>query len=769
MFAQKEGAREKPSWPAPSFFACRPLFTGVCCMAAGILLAEAARGSPPLAAMMVVAAVAALLFGRKRLRVLALCFVLGAGNAAWRLRAPDLPPVGAWTVEGTICGEVRVHGEGAGCDLKDVTVFTSEGGEAALPGRLYVYFAKDGASGLVCGQRVRAEGKAYALEGRRNPGGEDERLTMARRGVVARLYAPEMVRVTGEAGFSLTGWALAARNALCARMDALFGAASPVARAMLLGDAGGMPEDWRQWMNRGGVAHLLAVSGLHVALWFVLLRRLIQPLHARPWQRLLLLTALLMLYALLTGLRDSVLRASVMLLTLETARVARRKADPLTSLALAAGIILLFRPLDLFSAGFQLSFGAVLGLCLVKPLLTRRAPDNFLGKVWGNAATTAAAQLGALPAMASCFGMVSVAGLAANLLAVPLAGLLLPCGALAVALDAVWTPLAAVPAQVTRGLAAMLLRLAQIASQTPVSAPRVPCFAPWTTAAWWAGLFLCCDAVVWSARARLRAAALATALAVACGLCFAEPRMFYEQLDVDEGLCGVLHVGAQRYVYDCGEAGGGLADYLRRYAGGVEAVVLSHPHYDHCDGLADLLREGVPIGVVCVPENAGAYGQDAEYDALLQAVREAGIPVVELSAGDWIHTGKLTVEVLAPERAPGRGTGPNDRSLALRVEAAGYALLFTGDGDGATEPWGVPCDVLQVAHHGSARASNPKALEGMSPRVALISCGNSPYHPDAETVERLERAGAEVFVTRESGAIRVILDENGLAVEEFCR
>ena len=143
--------------------------------------------------------------------------------------------------------------------------------------------------------------------------------------------------------------------------------------------------------------------------------------------------------------------------------------------------------------------------------------------------------------------------------------------------------------------------------------------------------------------------------------------------------------------------------------------------------------------------------------------------IVELSAGDTIQTDELTVDVLAPERDNRIGTDANDRSLVLRVVVRGQTLLFTGDADGPTEPAGVACDILQVPHHGSRKACDEEALAGVRPQIALISCGNSPYHPDAETVARLERAGAEVCVTRESGCIRVVITENELKVEEFIK
>ena len=200
--------------------------------------------------------------------------------------------------------------------------------------------------------------------------------------------------------------------------------------------------------------------------------------------------------------------------------------------------------------------------------------------------------------------------------------------------------------------------------------------------AYYAGLFLLSSAVVWSWHTRIAALAVLTLCAVLCGMCLAEPAVFYEQLDVGESLCGVLHAWGKRYVFDCGERGGGLSTYLRRYAGGVEALFISHPHADHFSGLADLLEDDVPIGTIYVPVEAGVFGKDAEYDELLNLAKNAGTQIVALCAGDTLRFDGVTIDVFAPPASTSAGTEPNDRSLALRIVTEGWTLLLTGDGDG---------------------------------------------------------------------------------------
>lgn len=753
---------------APEFLRPRPLAAACFAFALGILAAKLLLldGRAWGAALAAGAAGWLALSRAKRgAAAVAVCVLLGGANCAARLAVPEMPACGNWTVEGTICSDPAVYDGFARCYLRDVTVYPEEGEARPLRGTLYCFLAQDAQSGLTYGETIRATGKSYALRGERNPGGYNERLILARRGAHVRLYASEPVERLAGARLSVRGLALAANHALAARMDALFGEASPVLRAVLLGDSTEMPETWSQWMSRAGVAHLLAVSGLHVALWFALLRRLIAPAHPRPLTRLAILAALLACYALVTGLRASVLRASLMLLTGEGARAAKRMNDPVTSLALAGALILAFRPLELFTAGFLMSFGAMAGITLLYPVLTRKKPEGLRGDAMQSLAVSLSAQAGALPAVAACFGRIAPIGVLLNLIAIPLATALLPVGALAVALDAVYAPLGAIPAQMARGVCALLLRLSELAAAVPLASVRIPAFRWWTALAFYAGLTAVSSAVRWNKKTRLRFLAALCAVCVLCGVWFAEPDCFYDQLDVGEGLCGVLHIGGKIYVYDCGRYSSELACVLRRYAGRIEAVVLSHPNYDHYKGLWGLLEDGVQIGAVVVPPNALACG-DEEFAALMAAVAYAGIPVVEMAAGDSFRTDELTAEVLAPAR----GEIPrdaNDLSLVLRVTVRGRTLLLTGDADGATEPQGVACDVLQTPHHGSRKACDEASLAGVSPQIALISCGNSRYHPNAETVARLEAAGAQVYATRGSGRIRVIFEQDGLRVEEY--
>ncbi len=761
-----------PSWPAPSFFRSRVLMCCAICFAGGVALSMAL----PFGLWMPAALVAALVLGvcmrRVRQAALALAMIamllMGLTRAAMEWAVPALPEESRWTVTGTVSGSAVQGANGASFLLSGVQVRDETGKSAAIDSNVYCYATAAPGVPFRHGQRVQVQGVHYLTDGARNPGGFDQRMWLAQKGAHVRMYLTAAPKVIGAAGFSVLGLAIDIRETIGARLDALFGEVSPVVRAMLLGDRTEVPGEWSRWMSDSGIIHLLAVSGLHVGLWYVLLDRMLRPLPISPGARWWLLTALLSAYALVTGLSASVLRAALMLLAVQGAYVAKRKIDPLTSLSIAALGILLFRPLDLFAASFQLSFCAVFGLVLLRPTLRRVLPERP-DWLWGGFSTTASAQVGILPASAFWFGRVSVAGLAVNLVAVPLAGLLIPVAAAATALDAVWTPLGWLPALAGKGMATVLLLCARVGAAMPYGVLRVPAFAWWATAAFFFGLFLCSTAVVWRWRYRVLCMAICACMAAGAGVWHGDFGVRYVQLDVGQALSGVLHAGGKTYVYDCGNANSDLTEYLIYCGADVEGLFLSHPHADHIGGLAELLDAEIPVRTVYVPANAEAFGAEAAYRTLLTRAWEAGAEVVEVAAGDTLSLGGLMVEVIAPEREVTRGSDPNDRSVVLRVNIGTRALLLCGDADGTAEPLGVDCDVLQVAHHGSKNAARAAFLADATPDVALISVGRNSYgHPDGNTLERLSDVGAAVYQTQESGALTVYFSGDRIKVEAYC-
>ncbi len=273
------------------------------------------------------------------------------------------------------------------------------------------------------GQRVRLAGRYSEPE----PLGYREYLR--RRGIQGLFWA-DQVEVLEESPKGLFFWTAKAREKIHLLFSGLPERSRALLSALLLGSRGLLSSEEKEAFRQAGVAHLLALSGLHVGILaaggWILLGLLRIP---KAW-RYVLLAPLVGLYVLLGGLRVSLLRAALMFgvlaifwLLWERGWVARRWLDPLQGLSFAAILVLLLWPWSALDAAFQLSFSATAGIVLLFPCWTgsafRRRLPRFLRYPTDLLAVSACAQLAVLPLLGSTFGYVAPYGLLANLVLIP--------------------------------------------------------------------------------------------------------------------------------------------------------------------------------------------------------------------------------------------------------------------------------------------------------------------------------------------------------------
>ena len=218
--------------------------------------------------------------------------------------------------------------------------------------------------------------------------------------------------------------------------------------ALTLGYKQGLDKELRRHFQASGAAHVLAVSGLHtgiiygVLLWLLTLGGRVKPQYenrAGRWTVSLIILAAMWCYAWLTGMTPSVVRAVVMVSIFEIGRMAYRPAFSINTIAGAAVLILIARPTDLWSVSFQLSFTATAAIVLlVKAIppnpLTRSSAHPLIRYIFGTVIISIAAQLGTIPLTMYYFGQISNYFLLTNLIVLPLATMLVPCGLISIAL-----------------------------------------------------------------------------------------------------------------------------------------------------------------------------------------------------------------------------------------------------------------------------------------------------------------------------------------------
>jgi competence protein ComEC len=547
-----------------------------------------------------------------------------------------------------------------------------------------------------------------------------------------------------------------------------------LARALVLGDVSGLPLAWKRGLRVTGIYHLMSVSGVHVALvaGVVLLLAGRLPRSAR----LLLMLAAIALYLLVVGPYPALVRSAVMGLLAVLALLLERPPAPANGLAWSVLLMVLDSPDVVRSPAFQLTVSATAGLIVAAPHLAERWRQRLHPLLAAALAASVAAQLLTLPWALPRFYSVAPLAPLLNLPAVPWTGLALGASLL-------WTA----AALISPALAGHLLPLLDAVALPFSWAARVRP-APWVSlpvlispaAAWGLALGIGLLLLARPESARLRRGILAAGL-LSVGGCLWGPATSgfghgpeLAMLDVGQGDSILLRDGGNAILvdgggWDHGDLGGRvlLPALLGEGVRSLDALVMTHPDHDHCQGLVDIAAY-LPVREVWLGpgwEPKGCAGQ---------LMHLPGVRVRLLWRGRRARVGRWRLTALHPD--PGERRGTNERSLVLRAEVLGRSVLLTGDMESWAESRVLDCcaaqaraDILKVAHHGSKTSSTDSFLEAVAPRLAVISAGvnNLYHHPSPLILDRLQEHGIRALRTDRDGMIILRFRADGLTHVEL--
>ncbi|MBR1780414.1 MAG: ComEC/Rec2 family competence protein [Oscillospiraceae bacterium] len=538
--------------------------------------------------------------------------------------------------------------------------------------------------------------------------------------------------------------------------------------ALLTGDRGGMDDARYHSFSRSGMAHLLAVSGLHVG--FLTSGLFLLPVN--PRRRGIVALPVLVCFALMTGGAPSVWRSVLMASLLLLAPLFGREADPITSLTFALFLLVLPNPKAIRGVGLQLSFASMAGLALIQPRLYRRMtaplerrPDlplpiravfRFL---WGSLSTSLVAMAFTLPLTAVHFGLISLAAPLTNLISLWLTALAFGLGLLSCLLWWWFPPLGTVAAQVNTLPLDALLWMARTVGNWRFSALPVDSVFLWL---WLGVLFVVLVLILLSARVRRRiwiplsVTALTLILAVALRWSsIASVPLAVTVLDVGQGSCTALTSDGVSAAVDCGgeDAGDVLADYLLASgARELSLLVLTHFDSDHVNGVTTLLSR-MRVERLVIPAGEDLTGNRA---ALLQAAARAGTRIDILSEETTVSFGASEMTLFPPLS----DASSNASGLCALIGWQGHHVLITGDLPQAQEEqllekYPIPrLDALVVGHHGARDAAGERLLTHCRPDFGVISVGVNHYGlPAQETLSRLDHYQVTVCRTDEDGNV----------------
>ena len=652
------------------------------------------------------------------------------------------------------------------------------------------------------GQRIEATGWLSAVGPTQNPGEFDYRAYLQREGVFGRLT---LVRrgnwrpLAPPPRWTLTG----VRRGLGDAAAASLGRGLPhdpvrsgLLEALLLGRRGGDLDDLNESFRAVGLAHVLSISGAHLGILLLLVWALGRCVIGRPaWVACLVLVALAV-FLLVVPWRTPIIRAAIMSGVFSVGYGMGRRLRGIEMLAGAALIVLIWKPGDLFTAGFQLSFGAVGGILLwTRPLSLRVWPEPEVRLLHPTAAqqtdrwlidfvcASLVAFLVALPLVMYHFRLLSPLAALLSMLALPVLTGLLGVGYLKILLGLALPSASSLLAWPTVWLADCLVALVEQSRRMP--AATVPLQNP-PSGTWTAGALA--FIIAWLAggcRGRRVIAGLALCLVI--GWAWVEQRpsrppvsasaLEVVMFGVGDGSCYLVQSGGEAAMYDCGSQAmlqvgeRSIVPALRELGvTRLSFLMLSHPDLDHFAGALDVV-DAVEVGRVIVSaavmrEAAEVPGGAAAY--LVASLRERGHEPVVAGRGWTQKLGRAECRLLWPIEGF-ESEHHNNHSLVLRVALDGRRVLFNGDIQGdaidAILARGIDlrAEVSDLAHHGSWVDQSPAWFEAVSPRLVLQSSG--PRRPERDRWARfLEERGVPRLGTEACGMVRVVLAEDGRLV-----
>lgn len=600
------------------------------------------------------------------------------------------------------------------------------------------------------------------------------------KGIFLTANAAAIPEVTPAENVPLKYWPALWRRAMEEHIAELFSdETAGLALALTTGDKSGLTGGFYTALKRCGLAHVVAVSGMHMSMVVMLAAMLVR--RRRRKMMAIVSIPLVLAFMALTGFAPSVVRAGVMQILLLLGPALSREGDTVTSLSFALLLLLLQNPYAAMSVGLQLSFLSVAGILTITGRLNekffhrfplkkgktkpRRLYNRAVRFLVGCVTMSIGAVAFTTPLTVYYFGTVSLISPLANLLtlwAVTVLFLLcLPAAALGGVLPVAGKVLAALAEPVSWLFHRIVYGLSSLpfASVSLETGRYILFWLLFVYAVIGACILfrkekpkpimpVCCCAIALAAALLLNALSLrGDGLAVTV-------------LDVDQGQSVLLATQSSTALVDCGGSGwedpGDIAaDYVQAMGKStLDLLILTHYHSDHACGVPELL-ERLDVAALAVPDVEPDSALRAEILALAE---EKGSEVIFIEEDTTVELDSVSLTLYAPL---GTGGG-NEEGLSVLATQGDFDALITGDMNAAVErrlvKYGNLPDIelLVAGHHGSASSTSAELLEAVMPEYAVISVGYNTYgHPAPETLDRLEQAGCTVWRTDLRGTITV--------------
>ncbi len=645
---------------------------------------------------------------------------------------------------------------------------------------------KEDDSLLHYGNELMCAGVLYQPKGVRNPGGFDYRRYLAQKGVGATMFSyPYAIdsKDTRKGNFAVRLGIKLQNRIVNVIEKSLPKQQAGLLNGILIGYRKGLSRQVQDAFSNAGLTHIMAVSGANISFILLPAAFLLKKLKVRKRAANIALIFLIMLFVLITGFEPSVLRAAVMACILLLAGILLREPDVYAAIAVSCIILLSVSPCMLFNVGFQLSYAATVSIVMlyknVKELFRKYPMPKWVSETL---AATISAQLGVLPITVLYFNRLSLISVVSNLLAVPMLELITILGMIMAIAGQFSLLLSRVFGYINSIFLSGVLFITKLSSEIPYASVRITTPSTIFVVMYYIFVWF----VLWyrpTKKITIKPKHAAIALSVAAVLLLPESfppkELQITFLDVGQGDSAFIRTYSGKAILIDGGGSNNpkqasdigekvlLPFLLDSGVMKLDAVIASHSHSDHTEGLFDIL-EHLKVKRLIIP----SLNDETCFDELLNAASAKGVPVSRCYEGEIIKLDDKTfMEVLNPPvNWPWDEESLNNTSLVLGLCYDETSVLFTGDAEIEVEERlvdrgiSLTSDVIKIGHHGSPSSTGQEFLERVDPKTAVISVGSNNFgHPANAILGLLKKNNIECLRTDQCGA--VILKSNGKRIK----
>ncbi len=527
-----------------------------------------------------------------------------------------------------------------------------------------------------------------------------------------------------------------------------------------------LPQKILELFQKGGIIHILSVSGLHVGILSFIIYLLTSSLSLSMRNKAIINITMLFCYAIITGASPPVLRSVFMVSIILIAWMFNHNTEIINSLCLALLITLIFSPNQLFSTGLILSYVITWSIIIFVPIFDnyfKKLPDYLRPLL----TTSLAAALASIPLSIYFFYTFSPISLLLNILIIPIVSIIMSAGVIFTFSIFILPILAKITAEILIFFITLLIKTNSIAVSLPGAYFYVPVIPLLLLTSYFVFLF-----AISNPSSLIKKIGIFQILSVLIFIIWKEIITFngwllkINYIDVGQGDAIFLNLpGNKNLLIDGGPNTRELVQYLHENGKwGIDVLVITHADKDHVEGLYNVINQ-FPIGKIYFNLTDSEKITKDEKN-FVQWLTSNSPKLYSVYQGDSIEVSPFVqIKVINPAQNLNY-SNYNDNSIVLQLKYKKFSAIFTGDIGISAENQILSFDsnltstVLKIAHHGSKYSTSEKFLETIHPDIAVISAGknNKFGHPHPSILEKLSKIKSKIFRTDKNGMISIVTD-----------